>query len=783
MAATRRRPELTCQLLEARDVPAATAALVGGTLAVAGTAGNDRIHVTEANGVITVDDGSTRVGDFDASAVTAVTVDAGAGDDLVELGATVTAPATLAGGDGNDRLYAGGGDATLDGGAGDDLLRGGLGRTAFVGDAGANSFLRLRSTDVASPGPNDAVLADSDAAPVTPDPVLTTDDVSALLRRAAAASASTDGIIAVVDRGGRVLGVRVESGVATEITSDPAKLAFAVDGALSLARTGAFFANDQAPLTSRTIRSLSQSTITEREVNSDPNVTDPNSTLRGPGFIAPVGIAGHFPPGIANAPQVDLFAIEHTNRDATYAPGADGIRGTADDVKLAERFNLDPAFVPAGAELTPPDGYGAASGTGPAVNGIPVSQSRGVATLPGGIPIFKNGRLVGGIGVFYPGKTGFATEENSVLSSTFDPTKPDRSIEAEWVAFGATGGTRSAIGGVDITPVNDLGGAALPAGIGSPAGRIDLVGLTLDVFGPNGAENGRRTLINEAAAVGRGSPDDGVNLQVAPGGATLQAGKPVPDGWLVTPHDGDGITKAEVERIIADGIDQSTRTRAAIRLPLGSRAKFVFAVADNRGNIVGLFREPDATIFSIDVAVAKARNVAYYASNDLQPADRVDDLPNGVAMTNRTFRYLSLPRYPESVEGAPPGPFSQLNDGGVNFATARTVGAPLPASAFQSVLGYDAFNPSTNFRDPTDRLNANGIVFFPGSAPIYRPQPGKPSVLVGGFGVSGDGVDQDDVATEAGAGGFEPLGSLRADDVLVRGVRLPYQKFNRNPEG
>ena len=77
-------------------------------------------------------------------------------------------------------------------------------------------------------------------------------------------------------------------------------------------------------------------------------------------------------------------------------------------------------------------------------------------------------------------------------------------------------------------------------------------------------------------------------------------------------------------------------------------------------------------------------------------------------------------------------------------------------------------------------MNQNGIVFFPGSSPLYR---GTQKQLIGGFGVSGDGVDQDDVMTVAGQAGFDAPLQLRADQVFVRGVRLPYQKFNRNPEG
>src|SRR5439155_24315465 len=280
--------------------------------------------------------------------------------------------------------------------------------------------------------------------PPSPDPstILTADDVQKLLQRAAGASASSDGIIAIVDRGGRILGVRMEAGVAPNIPSDPTLLTFAVDGAVAEARTGAFFGNDQAPLTSRTIQFISQSTITQREVESNPNITDPNSPFRGPGFVAPIGVGGHFPPGVQFTPQVDLFGIEHTNRDTLFNPGADNILGTADDIPLPNRFNIASQFIPATIppelQLTPPVSYGTASGLAP--DAVP----RGIGTLPGGIPIYKNQdgalNLVGGIGVFFPGKTGLATEENSALSINFDRSRRDRSMEAEYMAFAAVGG-------------------------------------------------------------------------------------------------------------------------------------------------------------------------------------------------------------------------------------------------------------------------------------------------------------------------------------------------------
>src|SRR4051812_25263917 len=90
------------------------------------------------------------------------------------------------------------------------------------------------------------------------DPAAPANEVQVLLDRAAAATPSSDAIIAVVDRNGRVLGVKVESGVSPALLADPALRSFAVDGALAEARTAAYFANNTAPLTSRTVRFISQ---------------------------------------------------------------------------------------------------------------------------------------------------------------------------------------------------------------------------------------------------------------------------------------------------------------------------------------------------------------------------------------------------------------------------------------------------------------------------------------------------------------------------------------------
>ena len=701
-------------------------------------------------------------------------------------------------------------------------------------------------------------------------PQLTAAEVSSILDYATQVSPSDDAIIAIVDRGGNILGVRVEDGVIANLdsvantttsgngngmidagTDEERTLVFAIDGAVAKARTAAFFSNGDpvngtfAPLTSRLVRFISQSTVTFREVNSNPNSNDP--FFEGPGFVAPIGLGGHFPPEIAFTPPVDLFAIEHTNRDSIVHPGEDGDRGTADDITLRNRFNIDTAFVPLDTDgdgyadnpdvdndnladslrLNAPDSYGFVSGV------FPSAQARGIATLPGGVPFFRDTdgdgvgeTLIGGIGVFFPGTDGTAVFEQNFQAGVGQTenarNNAPKVLEAEFIAVVAAGGSN---GGNNLVAgaKPPLSGTTLPnypvADLDIPFGRLDLVGIQLEVIGPTAGILGLRELVafgNKLEFNGMKGPlsgdISGTNRPVNIGGDLSINGQSVPFGWLVTPHDGgdfDGtsgpdITAAEVEQIINAAVAEANLVRAAVRLPVSSRTRMVMSVTDTSGEVLGLFRMRDATVFSVDVAVAKARNTAYYAdAAALEDVDQIPGVAKGTAFTNRTIRFLSEPRFPDGIDaGAPNETFSILPD--IADATGLPIGgkangvalvesdAPINISAFDSVLGNDAFNPNTNFRDPGDgvdplidpltdrKRNQNGIVFFPGSTPIY----GSSGQLIGGFGVSGDGVDQDDVVTFAGAQGFLPPDAVvRADEVIVNQVRLPYQKFLRNPRG
>jgi uncharacterized protein GlcG (DUF336 family) len=186
-------------------------------------------------------------------------------------------------------------------------------------------------------------------------------------------------------------------------------------------------------------------------------------------------------------------------------------------------------------------------------------------------------------------------------------------------------------------------------------------------------------------------------------------------------------------------------------LPIGSRARMAIAVADLDGTIIGLRRMTDSTVFSIDVAVSKARNMVYFNSSARTAAD-LNQVPMGTAVTNRTIGFGAQPLFPAGINGTSPGPFFNL-------------------------YLLDLANPCTQgMQAGAANVNKSGIVFFPGSTGLYRN-----GVLAGGLGVSGDGVDEDDYVTNGGAAGFEAPANIRADQILIDGVRLPYFKFPRNP--
>jgi len=306
-----------------------------------------------------------------------------------------------------------------------------------------------------------------------------------------------------------------------------------------------------------------------------------------------------------------------------------------------------------------------------------------------------------------------------------------------------------------VTTSSNLNVAEFAAFAGATAAR----GGPMDTFGPSPAAPGvvfiggialpfvsqtaRPASLSAGPVAGAGS------YVLAPANSQ---GQP-PEGDLIKPAPGllGGLSVADVKQILDNAEATANTTRAAIRLPPGSRTRMVIAVADLDGTIVGLRRMPDSTVFSIDVAASKARNMVYFNSGMRTAAD-LSGVPMGTAVTNRTISFGAQPLYPPGIDGSSAGPFFNL-------------------------YTMDLANPCTQgFQGGAANANKSGIVFFPGSAGLFRN-----GALVGGLGVSGDGVDQDDYVTNGGTKGFEAPAAIRADQVMDQGVRLPYFKFPRNP--
>lgn len=480
--------------------------------------------------------------------------------------------------------------------------------------------------------------SNSPGSPSPPVAELSAADVRSIAQ-AAASAVNVPYVVAVTNREGDILAVYQKPGFSPGSIGNFSQTVDTNELAVSLARTGAFFSNDQAPLSSRTVRFIS-------------------------------GI--HFPPGVTDTANAALYGIENTNRGCT----------------LSANFNPGESIPPARSI------NGANPGLGVTTGKFDVNDSNPNAVNPGGVPIFKNGVLLGGVGV------GGASND-----------------VAEFAAF--SGATNRGLG-------------PSPA----PPGVVFIDGIALPFVN-------QTTL---PAGMSAGSPAGGTYL-VGP----IASPQVAPEGYLVGPKAGPlgGLSSVQVNQIVMSAVTTANQTRAVIRLPDGVRAKMVIAVADLDGTIIALYRMSDATIFSVDVAATKARNMVYFNSVARVPAD-LPGVSVGTALTNRTISFGTQPFFPPGIEGTAAGPFFAL-------------------------YTNDVANPCTQGSHPVGP-NQSGIVFFPGSEGIY-----VSGQLVGGLGVSGDGVDQDDFVTSGGDAGFEPPASMRADQIVINGVRLPYLKFPRNP--
>jgi uncharacterized protein GlcG (DUF336 family) len=379
----------------------------------------------------------------------------------------------------------------------------------------------------------------------------------------------------------------------------------------------------------------------------------------------------------------------------------------------------------------------------------------GLSGDPGGLPIYKDGIAVGGVGI----------EGDGSYTVDRDPSDFDQPFEESIAASAVRGFEAPAliradnilVDGIRL-PYTNITNPPVPATIalGSLPGAIPAA------FPIRGAQ----TSAFVSTVVGGISGEVDTRFFPFVAGSAPAA----------------GLTAGDVQTVIEHAAQQANITRAAIRQPLGSNARVTIAVVDASGNVLGVFRQQDAPVFGFDVAVQKARTAAFYSNANAATLLRsagfgnyVDraladglKLDGSVAFTDRAGGFLHRPFFPDGINNTAAGPFSTAINEWSPFNDGLQL--DLIKTNLLAAIGGAAVPCTTIPNLP------NGIQIFPGSVPLY-----KNGVLVGAIGISGDGVDQDDLISAAGGNGYAPAVAIRSDQVFVRGVRLPFLKFPRSP--
>jgi uncharacterized protein GlcG (DUF336 family) len=543
----------------------------------------------------------------------------------------------------------------------------------------------------------------------------------------------------------------------------------------------------------------------------------------------------------------DLAAIAKAITGAYLSSEGNSFSSRTASQIVQDHFNPGESFQPGGplfgvqfSQLACSDFIQAWNGLGTSVG--PHRSPLGLSADPGGFPLYKDGTVVGGVGVIADGIYGI------------DPLISDSDRNAdEMIAYAATFGFAAPQDrrGDQITVegktfrFSDVDFEDLGSDPASAPPFANLVPATGTLIAVNGYTDG---VIRDGTQFGQaasGIAPDNANLFPGMDAFVFVDGAGTPRYSPIAGTDGGSLpvaalSQAEVQALLTNALDVANRARAQIRRPLGSQARVTISVVDTNGEILGVVRGRDAPVFGADVSLQKARTatlfssptaaaylsalagVSYLTTNDAPPglffsmppvqfSDYVSALQNFVgdpgALTNGQFAFsdraggnLSRPFYPDGIDTSGPGPLSKPKGRWSPFSTGMqldlaynailqhvlfAVGA-IPADVASGCGGVALDTGTLTFSQPvTNNRAGNGLQIFPGSVPIYRND-----ILVGGIGVSGDGVDQDDMIAFLGvhnAGlqlangvGNAPAGR-RADNLTPQGTRLRYIQCPQAP--
>jgi uncharacterized protein GlcG (DUF336 family) len=647
-------------------------------------------------------------------------------------------------------------------------LAGRLASLALLGSAALAGCEGGESAQSPSVAPNTPPACDGSCA--GPGTFLSGAEVETVIARgvAEAQARGARATIAVVDRAGNVLGVFAMNGAASTVTVRSTSGAQRIEGglenveivpaamaAISKAVTGAYLSSEGNAFSARTASQIVQS---------------------------------HFNPGEALAPGGPLSGVQFSQ-----LPCSD----------LASRF------------------AGGAPGAGPKRSPL------GLSADPGGFPLYEGGTPIGGVGVVADGLYGLDAnvldrdedlDEAIALAATFGLAAPDDRRADRITADGKT------LRFSDVELRDLVSNAQSPPSFASLNGFAGAL-TTVPGYFAGAIQPG--TAFGQPASGVRADALDypGLDAFVLVDDANVERFRP-----RAGTEASGALTEAEAREILSAALRIANRARAQIRRPLGTPARVSIALVDSNGAVLGIVRSRDAPVFGLDVSLQKARAAALFSSAaaaavlaSLPDATYLDrglavlrrepparhvgalrtflGLPAAlgdgqIAFTSRAIGNLARPFYPDGVDGNPHGPLAERTGQWSPFATGLQLDlvhnaivqhvafvsglAPDVAASCTGVSGFDA---GFVLAGAAPQI-ANGIQIFPGSVPIYRDRQ-----LVGALGVSGDGVDQDDMIAFLGvheAG--QPLSGfgnappdLRSDRLVPQGTRLRYVSCPQSP--
>ena len=448
----------------------------------------------------------------------------------------------------------------------------------------------------------------------------------------------------------------------------------------------------------------------------------------------------------------------------------------------------------------------------------PKRSPLGLSADPGGLPLYKNGVVVG-IGVISDGIYGLdlvisdidtSIDELIALAGTsgFDAPvtirAPRITVEGKSLRF-----TDRGLEALSSVPANAPAFGAIDGGVVgnliavtgyTPAAPVLTAG---QVFGTVASG------IRSDAGATFGPFPNGQNAFVLDDGAGNNRFAPRA-GTDAAALGGNILTTAEVTQIVNSALTVAFQGRAQIRRPLGSFIQVTVSVVDTNGAILAIARTPDGPTFGIDTSLQKARTAAFFsntgAAADLNATPATvfgvsiagfvtavqnfvgpTALADGIAFSDRAGGNLSRPFFPDGLDGFDNGPFSRPFPQWSPFSTGLqlelVINNIVTHLAFVDSDGVSADTPAFCTGLPLQAATgaprlSNGIQIFPGSVPIFRG-----NTLVGGLGVSGDGIDQDDMISFLGVNNAGVIlatgignapGAIRADTLTPRGTRLRF---------